>query len=486
MFTFLPHISRIIFALSGGFLCGVFVRSFVDAPLDVMIFVHIFVVIPIFIIFYRKSVAWLFLIFVLFSVFGVLITDRSLYTTKNIEVQRSGKVIGTARVVESVEKKSFNSHVYVQFEKEKFRTMITVEKHAHIMHGDILSISCDRSAIENFGSFDYRGYLAMKNILLACDDVEYSIIGHTSDMMSALGELRLKMERIINEIIPAPESALANGLLFGGSVRLSEELQDAFSRTGMTHIVAVSGYNVSIIIAVVMGLLIYSGFHRIYAVFGAVSAVLFFVAIIGFPSSGVRAAIMGIMVLVAAIFGRITHAYSAIVFVAAAMLFFNPLLLRYDVGFQLSFLATLGIISVYSLIESYFIRKKMALGLLEVLLLTIAAQIFVIPVIAYHFHTFSLVSLIVNLLVLPIIPFTMFFVALMIPLSFIFHPLATISGWIAYALLSYEVFVIRQFAQYDLSSVTVEWFCAPWVVVYFCVMGCVIFYLNHKRKLYEK
>jgi competence protein ComEC len=486
MFTFLPHISRIILFSAFGFVCGVFIASFFTLSTDVVLFCMCIVSITSFAFFYKNTYVWSILIFFGFFGFGFY---HSITYSSGVNwhvVSDRGDVNGVARVVLDVEQKTFYSFVYVQFEEEDFITQIKDEKHTFLERGDVLTLSCMRSVPESYEDFDYRSYLAMRGVYLVCADPVYDVVGHEKDIFSSIARFRITMEHIVNEIIPAPESALANGLLFGGSARLSQELQDDFSATGMTHIVAVSGYNVSIIIAVVMGCLIFMGLYRQWAVFGAIIAVIFFVALIGFPSSGVRAAIMGIMVLIAATFGRVTHAYAAIIFSGAIMLFFNPLLLRYDIGFQLSFLATLGIVAVYPIMECVFIHRNMAFGIVEVLLLTLSAQVFVVPIIIYHFHTFSFVSLLVNVLVLPIIPVTMLMIFLLVVSSFVYAPLAMLFGWAGYMFLTYEVFIISFFADLRFGSMYIPHFSVVWMCVYYAMIVGFLLYINSKRCIYEK
>lgn len=486
MFTFLPHISRIVFSGSIGFVCGVFFASFFALSLESVLFSVNIVALGIFIFSYKKKHVWILMVFVGLFCVGFLVTYQH-STYREFITQRSvGYKTGHARVVAESEMNDFYSQIFVRYDDEDFVTLLKDEKHTMLMRGDVLQLSCKRTVPESFDDFDYRMYLAMQGVYLVCEEPTYEVVGHEEDLLGYIARLRRGMEDIINAIIPAPGAALANGLLFGGSSRLSQELQDDFSQTGMTHIVAVSGYNVSIIIAVALGVLIFVGLQRRWAVVGAIASVIFFVALIGFPSSGVRAAVMGIMVLTAAVFGRVTHAYGAILFSAAVMLFFNPLLLRYDIGFQLSFLATLGIIAVYPIVEHIFIHKKMAFGILEVLLLTVSAQIFVVPIIAYHFHTFSVVSLLANVMILPIIPLTMLFVFLTVVGSFVFYPLALLCGWIAYTLLTYEVFIIRSFANLSFSSITITHFPVLWMVVYYVFIVSILYYINSKNTIYER
>ena len=343
-------------------------------------------------------------------------------------------------------------------------------RHTDLIYGDILNLKCTLTVPENFDDFDYRMYLATKGISYICDDPEFEKIGRDQGILSTLAMWRIKLENNINLLIPAPQAALANGLIFGGDDRLSDDLKNDFSRTGMTHIVAVSGYNVTVIAMVVMSVAIFLGAWRKQSVWWAIGAVIFFVAIIGFPASGIRAAIMGSLVLIAVVYGRASSILGAICFSGAVMLFFNPLLLRYDVGFQLSFLATLGIILIYPVFENHLVSKFKAFGLMEIIFLTVSAQFFVLPIIIYNFHVFSNISLLANILILPIIPLTMFFVFLAMMAAFIFPPLATLLAWCAYFLLLYEVAVVNFLADLKWSSVEIGDISVWGYVLYYLVL----------------
>ena len=478
----LSHISRFVLWGSIGFICGVGLVSFFVVSIDVILFIISTIGISSIFIFLRKTWLWCFVFFCLMFSMGAIIENNVLEKIHYIENNAGATEIGIATVIRDTVQKGWNTRVTFKYE-DGTTVIIKDKKYTELVYGSVVNLKCKTSLPDMYNDFDYHKYLVMSGVDYICDNFTYEIIGYKPTVLSRLAQLRLHMESVIDNIISAPEAGLANGLLFGGNDRLSENLQDKFAKTGMTHIVAVSGYNVSIIVMVVMGLTIFMGVHRKYAVWFAIVSVIFFVAIIGFPSSGVRAAIMGVLVLIAAIYGRVSHVYGTIFFTAAIMLMLNPLLLRYDVGFQLSFLATLGIISVYPLIEGTFVQKKTAFGIVDVLLLTASAQLFVIPIIAYHFHTVSLVSLLANVLVLPIIPLTMLFVFLTVIASFVFYPVALFFGWMSYFLLQYEIGVVSSLAKISWGSMTVDNISTWWFVVYYIIVGAVVYLLN--KYLYE-
>jgi competence protein ComEC len=480
MFTILPHISRVVFAGSIGFVCGVIWRSFYDLPSDILFFVVALIGVGCTYVFYKKPKGWFVVIFLLGVCFGVFVIQERMVTIEKYRDAEGQTIVGEACVSDDLVQKQWYTEVRAQFVDKDIKVLIKDEKYPQISQGDILSLSCAVTVPENIDEFDYRMYLAMHGVYYICSEYSYDVVGRRETMGTYFVTFRHTMEQIIDRSIPSPQAGLANGLLFGGDDRLSDTIQKQFARTGLTHVVAVSGYNVSVIIGAIMGVVIFCGSRRKMAVVLAIVGVVGFVFLIGLPSSGVRATIMGIMVLVAATFGRISQAYNAVFFVAALMLLHNPLLLRYDVGFQLSFLATMGIIFTYPFFESFFVARKSSFGIFEIVALTISAQVFVVPIIMYHFHTVATLSLIANILVLPIIPFTMLAVFLLIVFSYIFPPVAVFCGWVAYFLLSYEIMVVRYCASISWSAIDVPHVYAWWVGLYYGILACILFYFHKK------
>lgn len=478
------HISQIFLWTISWFVIGVSFGLFFILPIDYFIFVFIISILSVFTIFYKnKNFILAFLLIISFTL-GFWRSSFFLKKIENLSLQNI-EIQGEAKVVENSVRKFYDSSVIVYFKKENIKVLIKNSKYDELFYGDKLNLKCKLALPENFESFDYQKYLATKNVFYVSDDCEVEKLEKEKSFFSFLTNIRSKMEQNVNQLIPAPQSALANGLIFGGDNQLSEDLQTDFSRTGVTHIVAVSGYNITIIAMVIMSLAIWLGFWRKQAVWLAIFMNFIFVAVIGFPSSGVRAMIMGTMVLLAVFYGRSGDVKNAICFSGASMLFFNPLLLRYDVGFQLSFLATLGIVLIYPIFDRYFVSKFKAFGLTEIILLTFSAQFFVLPIILYNFHIFSNVSLLANLLILPIIPLTMLFVFLTMVCGFFFWPLATLFGWLAYFLLFYEVTVVKFLAKFGWSCFEVGEVSLWWYVLYYFVLieGLRIWYTRSVNKI---
>ncbi len=372
-----------------------------------------------------------------------------------------------------------------QKEGEDLRLLINADPYLEISYGDVLRIDCFLEIPENFSEdFDYRMYLAKDKIYYLCQNAHIEKAGSNrgGKIYSFILKTKNLMEEKVNQVVPQPQAALANGLLFGGSGRLSQEVSDNFSKTGMTHIVAVSGYNVSIIAEYLIWLGILLGLWRKQAFWFALAGIIIFVVMIGLPASAVRAGVMGTLLIWAVKNGRLANSYNAIVFAGAVMLLINPLILRWDIGFQLSFLATLGIIMLAPFWERYFIRKHKALGLTEILFLTVSAQIFVLPIILHNFHNLSLVSVPANLLILTIVPITMLLVFLTAVSGFIFYPLSLAFSWLAYLPLKYEIEIVEALAGLKWASLEIENFGWQGAVAWYCILFFGIFFLKRRMK----
>jgi len=359
---------------------------------------------------------------------------------------------------------------------EKF--LITTNAYVKYAYGDKFQVSCALEIPENKDGFDYRMYLAKDNIFYLCKNPKIDVLKSNQGNVMYTGILKIKnqLQDKIIALLPAPQSGLMIGLILGGDDKLSKEVQDNFSKTGLTHIVAVSGYNVTIVAEYLMLLGIFLGLWRKQAFWFAIMGIFLFVVMTGFPASAVRAGVMGGLILWAMKNGRLANAQNSILFAAGVMLLWNPLLLRWDVGFQLSFGATLGIVYFYPLIEKFSIKKHGISFLSEILFLTLSAQVFVLPIILNDFQKLSVISPLANVLVLPIIPLTMLLGFLMVVVAFIFPPLATVLAWLTFLPLKYETTIIEYMANLKFASIEVMNFSWVWVVAWYLVLFLVLYW----------
>ena len=472
--------SKIFLILSLAFMAGVFWRSFWN--IDIFYYYPLIISgIIIFFVFYKNKLAAVVAFFIGFLVLGIWLTDIKLEKLDNLDLAGQN-FSGTADIVKEPVAKDGYQQVIAKSEKgDKF--LLNTAAFPEYRYGDRIKLTCNLEIPQKQKDFDYQMYLAKDGIYYLCKSPDILILSRNQGSLFYSSVLKIKNKLLdnINQLMPAPESGLLVGLLIGGSTQLPKELQNNFSKTGLTHIVAVSGYNVTIIAEYLLLFGIFIGLWRRQALWFALVGIFLFVVMVGLPSSAVRAGIMGSLLIWAMKEGRLANSTNAIVFAGAVMLLINPLLLRYDIGFQLSFLATLGIVYLSPFLEIGMVKKNKAFGLWEIILLSISAQIFVIPIIIYNFHQLSLISLLANVLVLPIIPITMLLGFLAVAAEFIFHPLAILFAWIAFLPLKYEVEIINFLASLKYSSIVINNFSWIWVAGWYIIILLIIYWLKRKK-----
>jgi competence protein ComEC len=352
---------------------------------------------------------------------------------------------------------------------EKFLIFGGLEKNYYL--GEVLEINCRLKNPENkYSKFNYVNFLAKDRIYQICqypeidnfltDEKKYEIeLTSFYEIRNSIFHLILRIkkefENKINGSFNFPESAYLAGLLLGGEDRLPEDVQENFRRTGTTHTIAVSGFNITVLASFFMFIGVLIGFYRQKAFWLAVFGIVFFVLMIGSPSSAVRAAIMGILILWASKNGRLADSVQAIFLAGALMITFSPLILIYDVGFQLSFLASLGIVLVYVPLSEKFNIKNDFLELKSIILVTISAQLGVMGILLYVFETFSPISLLANLIVLPLIPLIMLFGFTTVALAFVSPFVASFFALPTELALKLEILIIDKLAQISWASLEI-------------------------------
>lgn len=463
--------------LSLSFIFGIGMRSFFEIPITFILWGTI-ISIALLAIFWKNRTAIIVAFFILFFILGIFSLDRRMNFFDDIGLD--GKNIeGKAIIVKEPENKDGYQKIVAKLESKNEKVLINTSSFEEYFYGEELYISCILEISKNKDdSFDYKMYLAKDRIKYICNKAKIEKTGNKNNNKIYAFILKIKnnLEKNIFQSIPQPEAALANGVLFGGSSAMSKEIQDSFSRTGMTHIVAVSGYNVTIIAEYFVLLGIFLGMWRKQALWFAIFGIFLFVAMIGFPSSAARAGVMGTVLIWAMKNGRLSNSLNAIIFAGAVMLAINPMLLRWDIGFQLSFLATLGIVLFSPLAEKISLKKFNPLGFSEIIFLSLCAQIFVIPIIMYNFKTVSLISILVNVLVLPIVPISMALSFLAAISGFFLNPVWNIFAWLAHLPLYYEIEVIKFFSNFSWASVGVDNVNMFLIVVYYLALGSGLFF----------
>ncbi len=292
-------------------------------------------------------------------------------------------------------------------------------------------------------------------------------------------DIKNKFRKTIGRILPEPQSSLLAGLILGIKKGISSDLLDVFSRVGISHIVVISGMHMIIIVSI-LGKIFYELAISRRVSFVIISLIiLLFVTITGFGPATIRAGILAFLVLFAQMLSRKRDSSIALLFIAFLMLLTNPKLLKDDVGFQLSFLATSGILYISPILEPKV--KRLWLPIKSALSMTLSAQIFTLPWILYKFGGMSLVSPLTNILVVPAVPFAMGFGFIATIVGLIFIPLGQIVGFFAWVFLHYIIFIACWFSQIPLVFLKIGKISIIWVLLYYLVLIYFLFIYSKKR-----
>jgi competence protein ComEC len=215
-------------------------------------------------------------------------------------------------------------------------------------------------------------------------------------------EIRSRIVGVLEKSLPKEQAALLNGMLIGYTKGMDEKMTGAFSDAGLTHVMAVSGMNVAFIVFPLIFLFKKMRIGQTPANFVIIGVLILFVFVTGFSPSVLRAVIMAVIMLTAQIIKRQTDVITSISFAAILLLLYNPYTL-FDIGFQLSFTATLSLVLFYKYIKELLSFKHIPGFISDVLSATLAAQIGTIPITAFYFNKISIISLASNLIVVPLV-----------------------------------------------------------------------------------
>jgi len=363
--------------------------------------------------------------------------------------------------------------------------LITLDKYPQYHYGDRVKVYGELKAPGVFEGFDYGAYLSRYGVysVMYRPWVEVLGTGQGSFFWRGMSFLQnLFMERI-NKIFPEPHASFEAGLLVGARKGIPEDLMEKFNITGLTHIIAISGYNITIIIVFVMAAL--KGLPRRIAFAVAVAAIILFTLFVGASPAVVRASIMGILGLLALNTGRQSNIHLTVLWSAGFMVLWNPKILWWDVGFQLSFAAVLGLIYVAPLFDKYAQKLPETMGIREALQMTLSAQVMALPIIIYNFERLSLIAPLANLLVIFAIPPAMLFGFLAVLASFLFEGMSLIFGYVTWGILNYIIKVIEWMAAVPYASVDLPGM-RLWMMFGYYVLLILILSLFHKRASAQK
>jgi len=491
-----------ILSLIFGFILGVAIGSLIH--IGVYLFLALAIIAGMFFVYryFVEGVNRLFItlcsIVLLAFLFGVLrVNFSNLYATSNLIQYENKKVTAVGIVADEPDVREQNVKLTVKLSEVLFKgqkndvsekILITVPLYPEFSYGDKIEISnLKLEKAKNIESddgriFDYGGYLRVRGIWYTANYVQLKFVdsGHGAIIKSILFKIKHAFVSSLDKALPLPESSYMTGLLLGAKQSLGKDLLYEFQRTGTSHVVVLSGYNIAIVAESIMAVLSFLPKTLSFS-FGTISIILF-TLLSGGGASAWRAAIMVLVALFAKKMNRDYKASRALGFAIVFMLAPNPLLLVFDPSFQLSILATIGLIFVSPYVEPYLKKVPEKFGLKEIIGSTIATQVTVLPFLIYNTGLISTVSLPVNILILGTIPLTMF-------LGFVTGIVGIISLWFsfipaffAYILLWYQLKVVHIGSSIPLGAIKIPAFSFSTLIIIYLIIFWILFFIK-KRKL---
>jgi len=476
-------ISKVFFYFCISFIVGILLNSFFQESFLWFLILDIILIS----VFWKYKKVVIIGSCVLFFLFGVWRYQSFELKTENNQLIKyiNQEVSFVGIVSERPEPGQSTTKIEIKIENLDSKVLLTAWKYPEYYYGDKLKVKGRLEEPAFFNDFDYKAYLAKDGIYAVMYQPQIELVEKNCGnfIKEKLIFFKEKLKNSINLIMPAPQSGLLEALFFGDEENIPKEWIDKFNMTGTRHITAVSGMNITIISILVLNLFLLLGFWRKQAFYFSVIFIIFYVSIIGAPASGVRAGIMGILLLIAQYFGRYSDGARVIVFSAFLMLLFNPLLIILDVGFQLSFLAILGLVYLQPIFSDWLKGISNVLEIRYTLSATLAAQCFTLPILIYNFGRISLISPLVNLFIVPLITIITILGFILAFIGLISIPLGIVFSFPVWLILTYIFKLIDVFSKVSFANIVLENVSFIWVIISYIFLGLFIWRTEQRGKL---
>ena len=375
--------------------------------------------------------------------------------------------------------------------------LLFVPRYPLYQYGDVVLVTGKLQTPQRFEDFDYAAYLAHQEIYstMLYPGIEILDSGGGARPLQWVYSLRNNLSQTLEKVLPEPQASLAQAVLLGKRGNVPPQLKEDFAETGTSHLLAISGLHLSIVVGImlIIGIWLF-GRRRYFYIWLALGTVWLYALLTGMNPPILRAAIMASLFLTAELLGRQRSAFTSLAFAAAVMVGINPQIL-WTASFQMSFTAMAGLIFIMPPLKATGKRvinntlgdEGMVVSIANIISdsfsITLGATVAVWPVIAYHFGIISLDTLPATLFALPALPVIIVTVSITAVLGIFALPLAQITGWLAWFCLSHVMWVVRAFAVLPPSPIQADSLNPVLILTYYLVLILVLWLINNRRKL---
>jgi competence protein ComEC len=473
MKNIIPNISL---SIQIGILIGALLGSFF-----VLQSVWIIATIPFIICVYwlYKNIRLLALLFSLLAMIGFGYYVNNIITQyNNIQTKIPTKLESIDIIIQSSPKiQSFGYQYKIYIPEYQAKAFMTIAN-AGLEYGDKLNVNAKTSIPSESG---VKRFLLGRNIHIYMTVSKYEKLGEIQCQLQCRGikwiaSIRNIILNRIDSTYPNQVGEFLKGILIGYTDTLPSDIKESFKKTGVSHVLAVSGYNMAIIVMLVYQQLINRQISRKISFWITIAIMIIFTLLTGAEASIMRAGIFAILILTAEQLQRYVGGMRPLILCATILVLINPLYIAYDIGFQLSFLAVIGLI-IYGQVFKSYTEGIPSLGILPMIGETLFAQILVLPILIYYFGQISIISILANILIVPIIPLAMAWGS--ITSLFFIWPIFTYPLVIIIQL----VLSMNQYlANISWASINIPKITGFMVILIYMILGVSYFWYIHKKK----
>jgi len=377
------------------------------------------------------------------------------------------------------------------------QVLLIVPAYTDVKYGDRIRVSGSLTLPPVFDTFSYRDYLARQGIyaLLRSDHVDVVASHQANPVLDRLLQFRTRAHSVAQTLLPEPQGSLLAGILLGIEQGIPKDLVEAFELTGTSHIVAISGFNLSLIAGLVSRLSRYLVKRR-----GQLPAtwlvIWTYVLLVGASPAVLRAGVMASLAVFALQEQRKVHGPTSLAVAVLLLSLANPFVL-WDLGFQLSLAAMTALILYVPLLTVWLegplewltdrVPAESAITLLaDVLIVTVAVQMMTVGITINTFGKISLVAVLTNLLVLPAQSFVMLFGGLALVLGLVIRPLGVVCAWLAWVFLAYTTLVVEWTASFPWAAVELGTAGPLFIWAYYILLGLITWWVTRPAPVRER
>ena len=374
-----------------------------------------------------------------------------------------GFAVFTGRVEETEERLAVREAVvsvhhfyFPRGENWRGRILLQLSPFSALLAGDEIKVIGKLKIPTSQGNFDYRDFLNKKGIFFL---MRFPYVRVTErprgGLRSIFAFLRKKLSSALQKLYLPPQSQFLAAVLMGKKNLIDKELRENFTISGTRHIIAISGLHISILMGLFFGLFLLLGLSKGLAACLTVLWMGVYILLVGSPFSAVRSLIMGSFFIFALVKG-LSFSGENLLFAAAFLtLIIDPEAL-WNVGFQLSYLAVLGIIYFKRYFDRFLRRVPNLFKIRDILSVTLSAQILILPLVSFYFGRISIISPLTNVLILPVLPLALIGSFLSVLLGSFFLPLGFLLSWVNLLFVDWILFVVSEFSLPEFASVNIR------------------------------